>query len=50
MLVEEEISPLTNIFDLLPDPAFLFRQKYDRRIILEKFNLIGQKFWQYLEQ
>ncbi|MFX0125139.1 MAG: PAS domain S-box protein [Candidatus Hodarchaeota archaeon] len=43
MLEEEQLSPLANIFDLLPDPAFLFKQNYENKVILEKFNLAGQK-------
>ena len=43
LLEEEQISPLANIFDLLPDPALLFRQEYENNVILERFNLTGQK-------
>ncbi len=51
LLEEEQISPLVNIFDLLPDPAFLFKQMYDNKVILERFNLSGQKvLGEYLEE
>ncbi|MFX0207776.1 MAG: PAS domain-containing protein [Candidatus Hodarchaeota archaeon] len=43
MLEEEQISPLTNIFDLLPDPVLLFKQDYANNVILERFNLAGRE-------
>ncbi|MCK5603777.1 PAS domain S-box protein, partial [Candidatus Pacearchaeota archaeon] len=45
MSVKEKSCPLADIFDILPDPAFLFRQQPDKKIVLVKINRIGQKIF-----